>query len=138
VIPCRISAPRNDLVGACDHCGHTNLLHRGAHNPDLDECLICALAALLPPKQGPEPYIPEAGLPAVLLYVVVEPGTWRVGATLDQATAHAKAKELQGVVGDVVASADYRPRHETDSQKHSRDTARRVADEQQKRQQGDS
>jgi hypothetical protein len=130
---CRILAPRQDLVAGCSQCGHTNLLHPGAHNPDLNECLICLLKEMLPPKHGPDPAVPVAGLPAVLLHLVVEPGTWRVGATLDQATAHAKAQEIQGLVGDVIASADYRPRQETPQQKHSREMAELQAAEQRRR-----
>ena len=35
--------PTDLIIGPCEYCGHTNLVHPGKSNPSLDECAICTV-----------------------------------------------------------------------------------------------
>lgn len=42
--PCTNRTSAGDWIGAvCEHCGHTNVVHPGPHNPTLIACVICEL-----------------------------------------------------------------------------------------------
>lgn len=108
--PCNvIVGHRQDITAPCEQCRHTNLVHRGGHNPALEACTICEMQLVMPPRQGPtdQPDIPGS-LPFVIAHLVVD-RTGLVEITTDQARAHSKATELGGLVLDVAASGDYRP-----------------------------
>lgn len=38
-----------NMSAACEECGHTVMLHPGLHNPSLEACLVCEMAAI---KEG--------------------------------------------------------------------------------------
>lgn len=45
---CRMSIPAGTIAGVpCPNCGHNNLLHPGAGNPAIIECLACDWEAKL-------------------------------------------------------------------------------------------
>jgi len=91
----------------CQHCRHTNLVHRGHHNPDLDACLLCQIELLLPARQDPREPISPAGVPPVLVHHVVV-DKQPVHATFDPIAANERARRMQGVVTQTVVYADYR------------------------------
>jgi hypothetical protein len=115
VKPCtNRSFPAHDYAGrpaaviACEHCGHTSLLHPGEANRSLTACLACELQLLLPPRQDPAPFTP-AGQKPFLAHIAVDVAQQRMLTYVDdEPSAVGAAQRVSGVVVSLPVSTDCR------------------------------
>lgn len=106
--PAHDHAGRAAAVIACEHCGHTSLLHPGEANRSLAACLACELLLLLPPRQDPAPLTP-AGKRPFLAHIAVDVTTQRMLTYVDdEASAVGAAQRVGGVVVSLPVSTDCR------------------------------
>ena len=51
--PCTRQTIVGDVIGsACPDCGHTNVVHPGAHNPAIESCVLCRLEHVWPDRNS--------------------------------------------------------------------------------------